>query len=160
MRYHVRDTDMDFDNYEDAVDYCISDDYHWDDDWSFKDYINDSYGSIEIGGRTYYAYDIVEAFDDSMLDDLRSSWCENENENDKDEAIYDLRNAVAGDVIECQAYYIEVIEDEEEDEDINDDCIEATRRYYDEQTVLAKQNEITEKRMENDMISLFQTIGG
>lgn len=161
MRYHVKDTDMYFDDCEEAVDYCLDDDYHWDDEWTFKDYVNEAYGSIEICGRTFYAYEILEGIDDNLLDDLHRDFCNDENDRDREDALYDLRNADAGEEIECQSYTIVVVEDEEElNEEDQEDCIEATRRYYDERSAIAKEIETNEKNMEKDMISLFQVIGG
>ena len=163
MRYHIVDSDQYFDDYEDAVDYCIDYDYHQDDDY-FEEWINDCYGSVQIGGYEYSAYDVLDKMND--LSDFLDSYIESQNESDKDNAMYELRHADVGDVIDCQAYSIEVVADEEDEEDIestgdydgDETAIDRARRFYDEQTVLAKQKLEEEQKEEDDMMRLFQVI--
>ena len=157
MRYKVEDEI--FDDYRDAVEYCISEDYHEDDD--FEEWINDLYGSIEINGTTYWAYDIADNAGD--LYDLRREFCESQNERDRDEANYELRNATPGDEIECQSYTIEVLADEGEEEtgDFDgDNELLLVRQFIEEQKALKKNQVETEKKDEEDIMSLFQKIGG
>lgn len=54
---------------------CLEDwlrSYITEDDVDLEDLINDAYGSIEICGRDFYAYDILNALGDDMLDDAMS----------------------------------------------------------------------------------------
>lgn len=51
---------------------CLEDwlrDYITEDDVDLEDLINDVYGHIEICGRDFYAYDILNALGDDMIDD-------------------------------------------------------------------------------------------
>ena len=161
MRYKVEDEI--FEDYEDAIEYCISEDYHEDDDY-FTDWVNDNYDSVEINGVTYSPYDILDNAGDGNIYDVQREYCEAMNESDADDARYELRRADVGDDIYVQGFTIEVIEDEYDDEeedggDYDGDAIERTRQYIEDQNVLKELAETENKKNEDDLMSLFQVIG-
>lgn len=155
MKYRIKDEDVIFDTYDEAIDWCIDEDYHWDEEYDFRDWVNDLYDGIEICGNYFAAYDILDSLADGMLRDLHRDYCNDRNENDKDEADYQLERAVVGDEIECQGYVILVIEDEPGDYDGDEmlDAINALRA-----TLNAKKEE-EKPEIENDLMQMFQTIG-
>ena len=64
MKYQiVEDEDEIFETIEDAVDYCISDEWHEDDD-AFDEWVNDHNEGTEINGYCYSAYEIISTVDD------------------------------------------------------------------------------------------------
>ena len=157
MRYRVDDNI--FNDIESVLDYCIQDDYYADDDY-FSEWVNDLYGSIEIAGDTYYAYDILDNAGDGNMAYLRDQYCENMNDNDQDDAYRALRNAEPGEEIECQNYVIHVLEDEDEDE-VNEDkpsSIEQVRRFIEEQNLLKQKMEEDDQKNQDDIMNLFQVI--
>lgn len=154
--------DREFEDIEDVIDYCCDEDYYDDDD-GFEEWVNNDYGSITIYGTTYYAYDILENADNGDLDSLRDDYKHDCNESDKDNARYELRNADVGDEIYCQGYTIYVCEENTGDTDGDDidfeERIEMTRRFIDEQKLIAENKIAREKKDEEDLMSLFQVIG-
>lgn len=159
MKYYVIDEDKYFDNYEDAIEYCINSEYHYDDDY-FEEWVNETYGHIDIYGNEYYAYDILKNMDESELDNLLSSYCENENESDRENAMYEFRNASPGDTVLVQAYEIKVIDetgDTDGDEELVD-SLESVRQYLEEQSYLNEQAKKQEEEDENEVMNLFQVI--
>ena len=160
MKYKV-DGEI-FDTIDDVLDYCIDDDYHWDDDY-FKEWVNDRYGYITIYGEDFDAYDILNEMNQDILTDLKEDFCDDQNDVDRRNTEYDLQNAEAGYCITCQRYEIEVIEDEEETGDFDGDetrpcSIEEVRLYLEEQQILKDMAEAENKKNENDMMTLFQVI--
>ena len=156
MKYKVLYEDKIFDEIEDVLEFCIDDEYHWDDDY-FEEWVNDNWGSIDINGYDYYAYDILDRAGD--LDSVREDYCENLNENDYDEARYALRRANVGDTIDIQAYEVEVIDDgEEEEEEEADNKIDQVRTYLEEQKILEDSAAEAAKQKEDDLMKLFQVI--
>jgi len=171
MKYYVIENDEVFDNYEDAVDSCIDEDYHSDDDY-FEEWVNDTYGSIEIGGDTFWAYDIIYQMGDESY--LRDSFCEAQNESDRDEAIWSLRRGDIGDEVECQNCTIRIIEDDEEERepfvsfndnddsvgDIDgDNIIDVCRQKIEAEKLRLQQVHAAEKTAEDDYMKMFQTLG-
>lgn len=158
MRYKV--DDKYFDEYEEAIDYCIEERWHEDDDY-FKEWVNDTYGSIEINGDWYSAYDILDNMDSSNLDSLLDDFCERMNEDDKDEARYELKRADVGEEIYVHNSTIIVVDDEEDcDGDKAIASIENLRNFIEEQKILKEIAENEEKKNEDDFMSLFQVISG
>ena len=153
MRYLVND--QIFDDYHNAVDYCIEDDYHAYDDY-FEEWVNETWNSVEINGTDYYPYDILERFGD--LDAAKDYYVECQNDSDRDDAIYQLRNAKVGDVIECQSYEIEVIEDTG-DFDGDEECnVDNVRQYIEDQKILDAQKKLESEAFEKDLLKMFQVI--
>lgn len=166
MRYKVEDEI--FEDYEDAIEYCISEDFHEDDDY-FTDWVNDNYDSVEINGVTYHPYDILDNAGDGNMYDVLREYCEAMNESDADDARYELRRTDIGDDIYLQGYTIEVIEDEYDDEedeedtetednDCNGNAIERTRQYIEDQNMLNELTAAENKKNEDELMSLFQVI--
>ena len=87
MKYKVEDRI--FDDIEDVLDYCIESDYHSDDDY-FEEWVNERYTAYEVLDQGY------------SLDNLLDDFCEQQNENDWDDARYELNHADVGDEVECQ----------------------------------------------------------
>ena len=155
MQYKVNDEY--FDNVDEALDYCIDETYHWDDD-DFEDWVNDTEDSVTINGCTYYPYTILEALDTSELEDLHEQFCDQRNREDQDEARWELRNAHVGDEVELQAYTIYVVEDDEEDcsDTDGDMTLDELKQRLEE----AKRQREEELKEEDKVMSMFQIIGG
>ena len=162
MKYRVND--VTFDSIEDVLDYCIVDDYHYEDNDDFEEWVNEAYGHIEINGEEYWAYDILNNADDYNYRELRNSYCENENDNDRENAENELLSAEDGDEVYLHGNVIHCYEEnEEETGDYDGDdlsSLEMIRAYIEEQKVLAEQQKENDKKNEEDLMKLFQTIGG
>lgn len=157
MKYKIVDTNEVFDDIDDVIEACIEDDYHEDDDY-FEEWLDEIYDGVTICGTHYSPYEILSNAGDGNLYDAQRDFCESQNESDRENADWELRHAHVGDTVYVQRYEVEVIdkETEEDDEDITDFDIENLRRIVNEQSV---ENE-EEKENENDIMSLFQHIGG
>ena len=146
---------------DEVLDHCIEDDYHEDDSY-FEEWVNDIYGKFEISGDDYYAYDILQNMNTDMLSDLKDDYCETENESDRDNARYELERADDGEIVYIQNYsvYCEEEKEEEVEETIesHEAKIEAVRVYIEEQNLLHIQAVEEEKKVEDDIMSLFQVI--
>ena len=156
MRYKVEEEY--FDDINSVLEYCIAEEYHYDDDY-FEEWVNDNWGSISIDGYDYYAYDILDRAGD--LDNVRGTFMEHMNEGDWEEAEYALNRAQPGDEVDCQCYTIEVLEDEPEEETGDhdgDDKLEMTRRFIEEQKLIQESMEEEDKKHETDFMELFQVI--
>ena len=153
MRYKVDDEI--FYDIDSAIDYCIAEDYHGDDDY-FEEWVNENWGSICIDGYDYYAYDILD--NAGNLGDVRDTYMERMNQDDRENTEYELRHAQVGDDVYCQSYTIEVIGDEETEDIDGDDAIEMTRRFIAEQKLIKDEAEEEEKKHETDFMELFQVI--
>ena len=133
MKYQiVEDEEEIFETIEEAVDYCICDEWHEDDD-AFAEWVNDNYESVDINGYYYSAYDIVSSMNDDNWGDLKDAYCEECNGRDREEATRSLQRASVGDEIEVQGYTIRVIEDDCETGDFDEN--------------------------EDDLLKLFQVVG-
>ena len=161
MQYRVTDTDYITNDIDEVIDYCIHDDYHDAEDDYFEEWVNDTYDDVNIAGVTYSAYDILDKFDN--LGDVECLYCEWAEDNDRDNARYELRHASNGETVYIQGYEV-VCEDEEKDTDGDVYCpdgndIELLREQISiEQMCLATAREY----FENDKdayLNLFQTIG-
>lgn len=154
MQYKVNDEY--FDDLDDALDYCIDETYHWDDD-DFEEWVNDTEDNVTINGCTYYPYTILEALDTSELDDLHEQFCDQRNREDKDEARWELRNAQVGDEVELQAFTIYVVEDEDYNDTDGDMTLDELKQKLQDAKRLAEEEN---KAEENDLMDMFQIIGG
>lgn len=154
MKYKVNDEI--FDSIDNVLDYCIEDGYHYDDDY-FGEWVNDNWGSITIDGFEYYAYDILDNAGD--LDSVRDTYAERMNEDDREEAGYQLRHASPGEYVECQRYDIEVLPDEEEpEENDRNETLELTRQFIEDMKCLEESAKAEEQQHELDFMELFQVI--
>ena len=118
MYYSVCDTDQRFDedDQESLLNYCLDLDYFEDDDDGFRDYVREQYGSVEVCGYDFDALDILES-DDYVYCEAKRDWANNELDNARDNAEYELRHATPGDTIWIGSYEVDVCEYEEEDEE-------------------------------------------
>jgi len=153
MRYQV-DNEI-FDNIDDAIEYCIVEDYHEDDDY-FEEWVNEAYGSISINGESYWAYDILEQADDYNFRELKSNFCESQNERDIDDARYELRDAEVGTFAYLHGSKIEVIEDSDDFD--GDSNLEEIRKSIEAQKAIDEQIATENKKAEDDLMSMFQVI--
>lgn len=161
MKYQiVEDEDEIFETIEDAVDYCISDEWHEDDD-AFDEWMNDHFQGVEINGYYYSAYDIVGAMNDDNWGDLKTMYCEDCNEEDREEAIRDLYRASIGDEIEVQGYNIRVIDDDYSTGDVDGDGedIESIRVRIETEKAQIEVEIQEEKKREDDLLKLIQIVG-
>ena len=161
MKYQiVEDEDEIFETIEDAVDYCISDEWHEDDD-AFGEWVNDHYEGVEINGYYYSAYEIIGAIDDDNWRELKDMYCEECNERDREEAIGDLQGACVGDEIEIQGYTVRVIDDDYSTGDLDGDGedIESIRVRIETEKAQIEVEIQEEKKREDDLLKLIQVIG-
>jgi hypothetical protein len=150
MKYKV-DDEL-FDTAEEAVRECIDEDYHWDDDY-FEEWINNIYDHVDIAGTTYYPYDILDNMDSDTLYDLRREYCNNENERDEEEAVYEVENLDAGEFYEVHYRRIEAVAEEEEEEEVKLCSIEELReRLANRQKEKIDEDELI---VENNLMEMF-----
>jgi len=158
MRYLVNETY--YDDIDDVINACIEDDYHEDDE-CFEEWLNDEYGYITIAGQTFHAYDILDSMNDYLLEEERDEFCERMNDNDREDAMYDLRHAKPGDTVYIHRSEVSCVEDEEDDDDENynrEESLEAVRTFVEEQKLLADAKAAEEKVEEDDIMRMFQVI--
>lgn len=159
MRYLVNETY--YDDIDDVINACIEDDYHEEDE-CFEEWLNDEYGYITIAGQTFHAYDILDSMNDYLLEEERDEFCERMNDNDREDALYDLRHAKPGDTVYIHRSEVSCIEDEEEDDDDEnynrEESLEAVRIFVEEQKLLADAKAAEEKAEEDDIMKMFQVI--
>jgi len=161
MKYRIEEDDEVFDSIEDAVNYCIDDDWHWDDDY-FEEWVNDTEDNVTIYGHTYYPYEILDNCDSDTLHDLHRQYCENCNDDDKEEACRELERSLPGDRVECQGYVIQVLEDYEDEETGDtdgDEALEILRKRLQEIEAVNIETQENEKKDENDLMNMFQIVG-
>lgn len=161
MQFHVLNTDYITTDIDEVIDYCISEDFHADDEDCFENWVNDTCDGTEIAGVNYSPYEILERFDN--LSDVIDSYCQYANEEDADNARYELRHADIGERIYIQAYEVICEEEEPEEEEEfyggDDRSLEALREVVAcEQLALETERRLDEEN-KNDYLSLFQTIG-
>ena len=110
MKYLV--DDKTFDNIDDTIDWCIDDDFHRDDYQSFETWVNDTYGSLDVAGCCFNAYDILQSLAPDLLNDLIDDFCRDEDEYDRENARYELTNAEHGTTVWIQSKKVEVVDNE------------------------------------------------
>ena len=115
MQYRILENDVVLNTIDQVIDYCIEEDYHDEDDYGFEEWVNDQYGYISIGDKRYYAYDILQTFEDSDL--VIEEYQEYCNDDDENEARFALRNADTGEEIHIQRYTVRVEDDDNGDTD-------------------------------------------
>lgn len=164
MRYRVIENNEIYDDVDEAIEQCIEEDWHKDDDY-FEEWVNDRYDYIDINGERYMPYDILDNMDQSNLDELRDEYCEYENENDWDNARYELNHGRIGEVVTVHDKTIEIIEDEDEneDEDYNEngylETVEDVRERLKQENEFKVEQTIQTEKDEKDLMSMFQIVG-
>ena len=160
-KYYVEDTDETYDDIDELIDDCIEEDFHEDDDY-FEDWVNDHYNYVVINGETYYPYDILDNMDQSNLDELRTEYCEEENDNDISEARFELENNRVGTEVYIHNKTVRIIEEEETEDFDGDEIIETLEdvrtRLKEKEAFKVEQTVQTEKE-EKDLMSMFQIVG-
>ena len=114
MKYQV--DDKIFEIPEEAIDYCIDEDWHADDD-EFEFWVNDSYGSFTINGTEYSAFDIIGEVRDNNYYNLLNEYCEMCNNDDWDNALRELEKTSPGETVEVHGNHILVLDFEEYEDD-------------------------------------------
>lgn len=159
MLFHVCDTNFATTDIDEVIDYCISEDFHSEEDNYFEEWVNETYDGTEIAGVEYSPYKILMEFDN--LNDVLPDYCSWANENDADNARYELLHASVGERIYIQDYAV-ICEEEEEPEDVYDcdgDGLELLREEIEtEQTRIDTANKMDEQNRK-EYLNLFQTIG-
>ena len=161
MKYRVIEDDKIYDDIDEAIEQCIEEDWHRDDDY-FEDWVNDRYSSIEINGEWYYSYDILDHMDQGNLDDLRDEYCESENDDDWDNARYELEHGSIGETVSVHDKTIEIIEDdeyEEEPEAVYVEDIEDVRARLKQENEFKVEQTIQTEKEEKDLMNMFQIVG-
>ena len=163
MKYRVYGEEEDYYSIDDVIEDCISDDYHDDDDY-FEEWLNDIYESVRIGGETFTAYQILDGCDRELLYDLRRDYCSEQNDNDRENAKWDLEHADVGDDVYIQNIRVMVLDDDEDEDesagdyDGDEDRITACRRKIEDQQLRVQQIKANEEAEENELMNLFQVI--
>lgn len=159
MRYLVNETY--YDDIDEVINACIEDDYHEDDEY-FEKWLNDECGYITIAGQTFYAYDILNSMNDYLFDEERDEFCERMNDDDREDARYELLHAKPGTTVYIHHSEVLCLEDEEEDDDDEnynrEESLEAARTFVKEQKLLADAKAAEEKVEEDDIMKMFQVI--
>ena len=152
-----------FDDVYDAIDECICDDYHrYDDD--FEEWVNDEYDDLEIRGHYFAPYDILREMNEDLLDELRDDFCELKNEEDRDEARYELRDAYDGEVVYVQGNQILCVEEsgdcdgDEAFDLVANKIIESAKKYIEDQHEIQRGVAAAEKEREEELLKMFQVI--
>ena len=155
--------DNQFEDMDEAIDECISDDYHaYDDD--FEDWVNDEYEHLTVKGRYFAPYDIFRALDEDILEELRDDYCAFRNDEDRDEALYELRDANDGDFVYVQDSVIRCVEDpgdydgDEAFDSVANNVIESTKKYIETQHEIQRGVAAAEKEKEEELLKMFQVI--
>lgn len=89
----------------------------FDDEDYIEESVNEAYGSIEIAGETFEAYDILHDMNEYLLDDVRSDFIDNWVETERDDAKYELERLDPGETVYIHGSYVECIDEEEEPEE-------------------------------------------
>jgi len=166
MYYKIDGEDEIYTDIDSVIEHCIDPDYHWDDDY-FEDWVNDYFGYIDIREARFTAYDILSNMDEYLFDELRKEYCKAEDENDEDEARYELEKAVGGDKIYIQGQIVKCFEesgDSDGDKELQDrkqissKVIENVKAYLTEQKEQEKIYAAAEKEKEDELLKVFQVI--
>lgn len=155
MRYKVVENNEIFDSIEDVLDYCIDESYHEDDDY-FEEWCNNEWGSIEINGDTYWAYDILDN-DNYNRRDAMNRFCECMNDEDRDQAMYELQHASDGDEIDVQGYTVIALEDEDYGDEPFD-VVAACKLQLEEEQRIKEEARLKEVKDEQDLMDMLQVI--
>lgn len=147
------DPNMRYDNIQDVIDNCVSDEYFENDSESFDEYL-DQDGSIDVIGYDLYPSNILREMNyDAYMRELRS-WAEDRAENEREEAEYRLERARNGDSVWICSYEVYCYEDEEkeeeEEEKPNLDLLEAKLLKQKEAEALVN---IEQEKTANDFLS-------
>ena len=164
MTYSVRGTDFITTDIDEVIDYCVAEDYHDSDDDYFEEWVNNTYQEVYIAGHTYTPYEAIEAFD--IVEEVVSDYRESMDEDDRDNADWDLRHAVDGEIVCIQNYEVlcEIDDcgyDDDGDEYIPNDSqsLEVLRELVEcEQLAFEEELKFNEKNKDS-YLDLFQTIG-
>ena len=162
-KYLIEEEDEIYEDVDEAIGRCIEEDWHRDDDY-FEEWVNNRYNSVEINGEWYEPYDILDNMDQSNLDDLRDEYCENENDNDWDNARYELEHYDVGDRVTVHDRTIQIIEEEDEesgdfDGDEHIENVEDVRARLKEKEAFIVEQTIQNEKEEKDLMSMFQIVG-
>ena len=156
MRYKIND-DQVLDDIEEVIECCIDCDYHKDDDY-FEEWVNDNYDHVEINGETYMPYDIVSNLDYSNLRDMQENYCTEENENDEENARFELTHGRIGSVVWIQGNEVLIMDDEYENEEVDsEDSMTALRVRLAQNKAILEQDI---QEMKKNELDLLQIIGG
>ena len=162
MRYVIESVEEVFTDIDDVLNYCIDPDYHQDDD-EFCDWINELYSGAYIAGTFYSAFDILDGCDVYKLDQLRTEYCRDANDRDRDEARQELLDAEPGDTIEIQGYDVIVEDEDEQDEEVKknfEEAMQELRMRLEQDKIEKNKQEEEDRKIENDLLSTLQIVGG
>lgn len=115
--------------YEDVdllVEDLITEDSFDDEDY-IEESVNEAYGSIEIAGETFEAYDILHDMNEYLLDDVRNDFIDSWVENEREDAKYELNRLDPGEGCYVHGSYVECIEDDEPEEEVYVDPTEVSK---------------------------------
>ena len=161
MKYRIINEEVEFDTIGDVIDWCIDDDYHEDDD-EFEDWVDEKYDTYYINGYSYSPYEIINAIDDSCISELINEYCETMNDDDRERAEDELERADIGDTVEIQGYEVEVVgkDDDLNTGDFDGDEIGYLRERLMEDKANKNIEEEKQNKTEDDLMKMFQVIGG
>jgi len=151
MVYYIEETEDRFDNIQDVIETCCSEDYFLDDDDSFREYVRSDIGDVEIAGYTYDPIDILRGMGD--YDSAKSDWADDEYDNAVDNAEYELLHAHIGRSIYICGYTVIPEEDvDEEDVEPEEEIVESSVVSEQEKEQAAERED---RRLEDMFTCLF-----
>ena len=160
MQFRVLSTGYTTTDVDEVIDYCISEDFHTEDDDYFEDWVNDTYDGTEIAGVDYSPYEILKQFE--RVSDVLDSYCQHATENDYDNARYELLHADVGERIYIQDYEVICEEEVEEQGDVYDcdgDALERLREEIETERMCIETAKKMDEQEKDAYLNLFQTIG-
>lgn len=152
MRYKNIETDYIYDTIDEVLEDCIDPDYHRDDDY-FETWVNERYGSIDIYGETYWAYDILQEMSTYNLDNLRTDYCDECNDEDRDNIEDELADGEVGDRYDVHNYVIEILPDI--DEEVTEESIEELRDRINQGKKMIEEQEMQDRIEADDLIKVI-----
>ena len=147
VKYYISDLDTYYDTPEEAVDACIDEAWHEDDCYDIESWINEKYTAYEV-------------FSNNLLySDLVCDFCEEKNDEDRDEALYELEDAENGYVVSVHGTDITVIVEEDEEEDPEEsfiDPVDECRMKIEEARLDILKAKEEERKEDNVYLCIFQ----
>ena len=156
MLYVVEGTDFSSDSIDEVIDFCIEYDYHDENDSYFYEWVDEVYDSVEVAGRDYCASEIIREF--GTEGDVLDSYRESENENDSENARFELRHAGDGEEVVIQQYTVRCYEDRGDTD--GDETLEDIRQKVEAAEKSRKEEQEKDQFSEDSYMSLFQMLGG
>ena len=161
MRYVCEALELDTTDVDEVLDTCCTEEYYEEDYEGLYEWLNNEYGSFNIGGHDYDASDIVKEFSDE--ENYIRDYAYRMRESDADQARWELEHAHIGATVWIQNNEIDVLDETElYDEDEPCDIKMDVECFLQEQKETAAQEQtqrIADENTRKDYFDLFQRLG-